>query len=111
MLGLRGQSPMAQFAVSFWHLKSLPSFKNCGQPVKREQRFGIWAEDLTCQLGCPERIVSDTWGDTRHKNGLCGIGTVLRSTAAPNGREGSQLRLSHFLGSSIPQPPARAARA
>lgn len=52
MLGLRGHSPMTQFAFNFWHPKYLPSFKNCGQPVKRGQYFGIWTEYLTCQLGC-----------------------------------------------------------
>lgn len=106
MLGLREQSLMAQFAGSFWHLKNLPSFKNCGQPVKREQHFGIWTEDLTCQLGCPECIVSETRGNTGRKNRLCSIGTVLMSTAAPNGREGGQLCLPHFSGTSLPQPPA-----
>ena len=101
---------MTQFAVNFWHLKNLPSFKNCGQPVKREHYFGIWTENLTCQLGCPERIVSETRGSPCNKNRLCGVGTVLMSTAAPSGRESSQLRLLPFSATSFPrQPPERAA--
>lgn len=95
---------MTQFAVDFWHLKNLPFFKNCGQPVKREQYFGIWTENLTCQLDCPERIVSETRGSTCNKDRLCTVGRVLMSTSAPRSGESSQLGLFPFSPTSFPQP-------
>lgn len=78
---------MTQFAVNFWHLKNLPSFKNCGRPVQREQDFGTGTENLTCQLGRSQRIVSETRGSACNKSRLCTVRTFVISTSARSGRE------------------------